>query len=73
MTDSMVLRRARFRLQRQGMLELDCWLMPLADALDSDPQLITTVEALLALEPSALQQMMEGEAAIPEALKPWLH
>jgi len=73
MTDAVALRRARFRLQRQGMLELDRWLMPLSDALDDHPDLLPSVESLLAQEPALLQQMMEGEAAIPEPLQRWLH
>jgi len=54
------------------MLELDRWLIPLADALEQQPTLLAEIESLLACEPHTLQQMMEGESAIPEALQPWL-
>jgi len=54
------------------MLELDRWLMPLSDALDDHPDLLPSIESLLGQEPAVLQQMMEGETAIPAALKSWL-
>ncbi|MDX8412683.1 MAG: succinate dehydrogenase assembly factor 2 [Mariprofundales bacterium] len=73
MTDAMALRRARFRLQRQGVLELDRWLIPLSAVLDDHPDLLPTIESLLSQEPALLQQMMEGEVAIPEPLQRWLH
>ena len=70
--DSASLRRVRFRLQRQGMLELDRWLMPLTQALDHDPRLLAEIEALLAHEPAVLQRMMAGEIPVPERLRSWL-
>ncbi|MDX8409039.1 MAG: succinate dehydrogenase assembly factor 2 [Mariprofundales bacterium] len=67
-----MLRKALFRLRRQGMCELDAWLAPLESALADQPQLADDVAALLAQEPNRLLAMMEGNAPIPVALRPWL-
>ena len=68
------LRRLCYRLRRQGMLELDAWLEPLARQLmqDSDPELAAAAGALLAMEPPELLALMHGERPLPASLAPWL-
>lgn len=66
------LRRMRYRLNRQGMLELDAWLSPLLEADMNDLQVVAAIELLLASEQPELQAMMMGEREIPEALERWL-
>ncbi|MDX8401948.1 MAG: succinate dehydrogenase assembly factor 2 [Mariprofundaceae bacterium] len=68
----MTWRRLRYRLHRQGMLELDAWLAPRAEAMASDATLAADIESLLALEPPELQAMMEGRRPVPSRLRPWL-
>lgn len=68
----LAVRRLRYRLNRQGMLELDAWLAPLLAADFSDAAVRAAAESLLACEPPELQRLMQGEAGIPEALQPWL-
>ncbi len=70
--ESTALRRIRFRLQRQGSLEIERWLAPLLTALEKDPRLAKPAEALLAHDPEILQQMMEGKRPLPETLRAWL-
>lgn len=70
--NELAIRRLRYRLNRQGMLELDAWLGPLLQADFGDPSVLAAVEALLVCEPPELQRLMHGEAALPESLKPWL-
>lgn len=70
-------RRLRYRLQRQGMLELDAWLAPLLDAHPSavpemDCAWMQAVESLLAKEPPELLAMMHGDQEIPASLRRWL-
>lgn len=70
-------RRLRYRLQRQGMLELDAWLAPLLDAHQSmvpevDYELMQAMESLLAKEPPELLAMMHGDEEIPASLRRWL-
>ncbi len=66
------MRRMRYRLNRQGMLELDAWLAPMLDADFSDPEIVQAALALLSCEAPELQRMMHGEIEMPEILKPWL-
>ncbi|ATX79383.1 Succinate dehydrogenase flavin-adding protein, antitoxin component of the CptAB toxin-antitoxin module [Mariprofundus aestuarium] len=66
------LRRMRYRLNRQGMLELDAWLSPLLDANTEDEKVASAIETLLQCEAPQLQSMMMGQCEIPEALEKWL-
>ncbi len=61
-------RRLRYRLNRQGMLELDAWLAPLLQADFTDDAVLAAVEQLLACEPPQLQAMMQGQCALPAPL-----
>ncbi len=70
--DEFTIRRLRYRLRRQGMLELDAWLAPLADADLSDPVLARAVEQLLRRPPPELLAVMRREAELPAILRPWL-
>jgi len=73
MNDSEIhVRRLRYRLNRQGMLELDAWLASLLDADFSQPEVVKAIAILLQCEPPELQAMMLGEAAVPEILEKWL-
>ncbi len=66
-------RRLRYRLKRQGMLELDAWLSRLDTAiLLEDEDVVMAVNQLLTCEPPVLQAMMHGDEALPEILQPWL-
>ena len=65
-------RRLRYRLKRQGMLELDAWLSPLLEIDAGDEKVVSAIEALLQCEAPQLQLMMTGDAEIPEVLKRWL-
>ena len=71
---SVPLRRLCYRLRRQGMLELDAWLEPLAAHLSqgADPALTAAASALLAMESPQLLALMHGEQALPAILVPWL-
>lgn len=67
------MRRLRYRLKRQGMLELDAWLSQLEPALTTaDGEFLAALEALLACEPHELAAMMRGVRPLPEPLRPWL-
>ncbi len=67
------IRRLQYRLQRQGMLELDAWLAPLTLAVaQNEPAITRAVEQLLNYEAPDLQAMQAGTIHIPEVLKPWL-
>ncbi len=66
-------RKLRYRLKRQGMLELDTWLSRLEPALENpDEALGNALEQLLNCEPDELLAMMQGRCSVPEALRPWL-
>ncbi|RLL55964.1 succinate dehydrogenase assembly factor 2 [Mariprofundus sp. EBB-1] len=65
-------RRLRYRLNRQGMLELDAWLSPLLHADFDDDGVMDAINLLLQCEPPELQAMMRGEKDVPECLKIWL-
>ncbi|MDX8396733.1 MAG: succinate dehydrogenase assembly factor 2 [Mariprofundaceae bacterium] len=70
---SLDVRRLRYRLQRQGMLELDAWLSGLdAALLSNDLALIHDVNELLLCESPVLLAMMQGEIPIPDRLKVYL-
>jgi antitoxin CptB len=67
------LRQLRYRLRRQGMLELDAWLEPLVEQLvHGDAALVEAAGELLAQEPPVLMAMMRGERPLPDILVPWL-
>jgi len=66
------IRRLCYRLNRQGMLELDVWLSHLQKADLRAPGVMAAIDALLESEAPELQAMMHGEKAVPECLKPWL-
>ncbi|PIW51374.1 MAG: succinate dehydrogenase assembly factor 2 [Zetaproteobacteria bacterium CG12_big_fil_rev_8_21_14_0_65_54_13] len=68
----LAIRRLRYRLNRQGMLELDAWLAGLLDADMDRAGVVDAIESLLACEPPDLQAMMHGESPLPEVLRPWL-
>nr|WP_194335050.1 succinate dehydrogenase assembly factor 2 [Mariprofundus sp. KV] len=62
----------RYRLNRQGMLELDAWLTPLQHADMQDASVASAIELLLQCEAPELQMMMTGETEIPKVLEKWL-
>ncbi|MDQ6982107.1 MAG: succinate dehydrogenase assembly factor 2 [Mariprofundus sp.] len=66
------IRRLCYRLNRQGMLELDTWLNRLHNADLQAPGVVAAIDALLQSEAPELQAMMHGERDVPECLKPWL-
>lgn len=66
------IRRLRYRLNRQGMLELDAWLNPLLKADFQAAGVMDAVDMLLQCEAPELQAMMHGEKDVPECLKKWL-
>jgi len=66
------MRRLRYRLNRQGMLELDAWLSPLLQADFSGDGMMDAMNVLMQCEPPELQAMMHGEKNVPECLKTWL-
>jgi len=68
----LAIRRLRYRLNRQGMLELDAWLAGLMQADFQLAGVVDAIESLLCCEPPLLQAMMHGESPVPEVLKPWL-
>jgi succinate dehydrogenase flavin-adding protein (antitoxin of CptAB toxin-antitoxin module) len=68
----MKVRRLRYRLNRQGMLELDAWLAPLLNADMDDQELVSEIELLLSCEPPDLQAMMLGELPVPAGLGAFL-
>ena len=73
MSPNIDIRCLRYRLKRQGMLELDAWLSRLdAAILLEDADVVTAVKQLLMCEPPELQAMMHGEKEVPECLEVWL-
>ena len=72
MTPEVKIRMLRYRLNRQGMLELDAWLAPLIKAELDNAELLEALEALLEKEPPELEAMMRGESEIPLPLRPYL-
>ena len=68
------LRQLQYRLKRQGMLELDVWLLPLQEVLATkDEQLLTSIKTLLNREVPELLAMQSGQQEIPKELQPWLN
>jgi len=65
----MKVRRLRYRLNRQGMLELDAWLTPLLHADMDNTEMVSAIEILLNFEPPDLQAIMLGELSAPEGLE----
>lgn len=73
MTNDNDLRRLRYRLNRQGMLELDAWLAPLQKALEKgDGETVAMIESIIAADTPDLLAMMHGDMPLPERLRPWL-
>jgi len=73
MDSELHMRQLRYRLKRQGMLELDAWLSPLSEALVCEDQsVLEAISRLFACEPPELVAMMKGDVAVPEILSPWL-
>ena len=73
MVNESEIRKLRYRLNRQGMLELDAWLSPLERVLsDIDEGTLAQVKELIAADTPALLAMMHGESDLPELLRPWL-
>lgn len=68
----LALRRMRYRINRQGMLELDAWLGQLQAADLQDADVVAAIDRLLQCEVPELQAMMHGQTEIPECLKAWL-
>ena len=69
----MNIRKLRYRLKRQGMLELDIWLSRLEPALEKhDEELAIALTQLLDYKPEELLAMMQGGRSVPELLRPWL-
>ena len=66
-------RRLRYRLKRQGMLELDAWLSGLDDALlCHDADVISAMNDMLSCEVPVLLEMMHGDMPIPDILRIYL-
>jgi len=73
MTDENDIRRLRYRLNRQGMLELDEWMAPLEKALlEGDSETVAQVGEMIATDTPLLLAMMHGEIPLPDCLRPWL-
>ncbi len=67
------IRKLRYRLKRQGMLELDTWLSRLEPTLEKhDEELSFAMVKLMNCEPTELLAMMQGNQPVPELLRPWL-
>jgi len=63
-------RLLRYRLGRQGMLEIDEWLAPLEPLLESaDGEMLTAIAGLLELETAELLDMMHGRRPLPRRLR----
>ncbi|MDQ6976354.1 MAG: succinate dehydrogenase assembly factor 2 [Mariprofundaceae bacterium] len=69
---TLALRRLRYRAARLGSLELETWLQPVLDALESHPLLQVEIEGLLCLETPELFMLMHCPEKTPFALRPWL-
>lgn len=67
------IRKLRYRLKRQGMLELDVWLSRLEPALESgDPAVGGAIMQMMGCEIPELVAMMHGERSVPSVLITWL-
>ncbi|MDX8411509.1 MAG: succinate dehydrogenase assembly factor 2 [Mariprofundaceae bacterium] len=63
-------RRLRYRLKRQGMLELDEWLSPLEMVLEAaQPETVAAIAGLLDQEPADLLEVMRGRRMPPACLQ----
>jgi antitoxin CptB len=63
-------RRLRYRLKRQGMLELDEWLAPLEVVLEAaQPEAVAAIAGLLGREPVDLLDVMRGKRMPPACLQ----
>lgn len=63
----------RYRLRRQGMLELDAWMSGLQEALLShDEVVVSAINDLLVCEVPVLLEMMHGDIPIPDTLSIYL-
>lgn len=66
-------RKLQYRLNRQGMLELDIWLTPLLTALkNNDERVLKAAVLLLNYELPVLLDMLSGKIDIPKELQAWL-
>jgi len=64
------IRRLRYRLKRQGMLELDEWLGPVGLMLDeASPEMLAELALFLDREPAELLDVMHGRQSPPECLR----
>jgi len=67
------IRKIRYRLKRQGMLELDVWLSRLEPALKSgETGIEREIMQLIECEIPELTAMMHGERPVPRVLRSWL-
>ena len=63
-------KRLRYRLKRQGMLELDEWLAPLDARLEAArPEVLAAIARLLEQEPAELLAVMQGKRMPPVCLR----
>ncbi|MDQ7001151.1 MAG: hypothetical protein Q9N02_00495, partial [Ghiorsea sp.] len=59
-----LIRRLQYRLRRQGMLELDAWLAPLAMAINTrKPDVLAATKEILTYEVPDLLAMQAGDLA----------
>jgi len=66
-------RALRYRIRRQGMLELDLWLGQLdREEVYADAEAREALARLLAAELPVLLAMMRGEQPVPPPLDRWL-
>jgi len=67
------IRKLRYRLKRQGMLELDVWLSRLEPALKAGgPTVAHAIMRMMECEIPELVAMMHGERSVPSELRSWL-
>jgi len=67
------IRKVRYRLKRQGMLELDTWLARLEPALlVGEPAVVRAIIQMLECDVPELLAVMRGECSVPITLRPWL-
>ena len=71
--EEQAIRALRYRLRRQGMLELDLWLGRLdRPEVWRDPEARKALAKLMAAEPPVLVEFMQGRRALPPVLARWL-
>jgi len=67
------IRKLRYRLKRQGMLELDVWLSRLEPALeDGNADVRGAIMRMMECEIPELVAMMHGERSVSSELRSWL-